>query len=398
MVKRISQRMKKIVKKALVGLIIFATFIGLMFLWSRTTAAPEVFSFVFGPRSFLQLENDRLNVLLLGMAGGSHDGATLTDTVMVVSYNTKTKTAKLISLPRDFWIEKHSKKINALYQMGLNEDQGLSFTRSEVGEILGITIPYAVRVDFSGFVKAVDTLGGIEVGVQKSFDDYFYPVPGREKDLCDYSEAVMEIDEKKAQELGVKSGQLKVLLDKDKNIATLAAEPAKDIAYTDHLVFKFFPCRFEHLSFKAGTELMSGDKALKFVRSRHGSGDEGSDFARSKRQQLVIQAFLDKALSTKTLLNPQKVISLLQTLGASVDSDIPSEAYLELGSLVKQVRGVSNIVIDASGKDSLLVVPPVGKYGAFVVVPRSKDYSEIHQFIKDSLSKDIISTQEARPK
>ncbi|MDO8429491.1 MAG: LCP family protein [Candidatus Daviesbacteria bacterium] len=387
--------MKKIIKKIVIGLAVFAIFVGLMFLWSRTTAAPEVFSFVFGPKSFLTLEDDRLNVLLLGMAGGTHDGATLTDTVMVASYNTKTKTVKLISLPRDFWIEKHNKKINALYQMGLNEDQGLSFTRGEVGEILGINIPYAVRVDFSGFVKAVDTLGGIEVKVSKSFDDYFYPVPGREKDLCDYSESLMEVDEDKARELGVKSGQLKVLLDKDKNIATLAAEPAQDIAYTDHLVFKFFPCRFEHLNFKAGMELMDGERALKYVRSRHGSGEEGSDFARSKRQQLVIQAFGDKALSTKTLLNPQKVVNLLQTLGASVDSDVPSETYLEIGSLVRQARGVSNIVVDASNKDSLLVVPPVGRYGAFVVVPRSGDYFEIHQYIKDSLSKEIISTPEA---
>ena len=53
---------------------------------------------------------------------------------------------------------------------------------------------------------------------------------------------------------------------------------------------------------------MDGDTALKFVRSRHGSNGEGSDFARAARQQKVIAAFKSKVLSFGTLINPKNII------------------------------------------------------------------------------------------
>ena len=67
---------------------------------------------------------------------------------------------------------------------------------------------------------------------------------------------------------------------------------------------------------------MDGKTALTFVRSRHAEGEEGSDFARSKRQEKIIQAFKDKLFSFQTIINPAKIISLYDILKDSIDTDI----------------------------------------------------------------------------
>src|SRR3970282_549133 len=83
-----------------------------------------------------------------------------------------------------------------------------------------------------------------------------------------------------------------------------------------------FTCRYEELSFTKGLKHMDGTTVLKFVRSRHGTGGEGSDFARSARQQKVILAFRQKVLSTETLTSPQKIIDLSKTFGDTIDTAI----------------------------------------------------------------------------
>lgn len=356
----------------------------------------SVFNYVLGRETTLEEDQGRINVLLLGMAGGKHDGATLTDTIMVVSYDLKAQKAVLISLPRDLWISKHQAKVNTLYQTGLGSGQGLQFAREEIGQLLGLKIPYAVRVDFAGFTKAVDLVEGLDVGVARSFDDYFYPVTGKENDLCEYKEEEVEIDEEKAKELNIKAGRIKVLLDKEGKIATAAAEPGKNIIYTDDQANAFFACRFEHLSFKKGLVHMDGETSLKYVRSRHGLNGEGSDFARSKRQQQVLQAFKNKILSFKTLLDVGKIVELGRTFGKSVESDIPQDRYLDFVKLVQKTETSKSVVIDASGTSPLLITPTEGNFGgAWVLMPPDDDFSRIQQFIKDSFLDDLEATKSA---
>src|SRR3989344_2496666 len=67
-------------------------------------------------------------------------------------------------------MDEHKTKVNTLYQLGLNKKDGLEFTQTEIGKILNIDIPYGVRIDFGGFIKAVDLLGGIDVDVLESFN------------------------------------------------------------------------------------------------------------------------------------------------------------------------------------------------------------------------------------
>lgn len=307
----------------------------------------SVVTFVFGPGATLQQDEGRVNVLLLGMAGGKHDGATLTDTIIVTSYNPKNHQVDLIAIPRDLWVEKHQAKVNTFYQTGLTYDKGLEFARNEIGQVLGIKIPYAVRVDFSGFTEAIDLVGGIYVKVEKSFDDYLYPIDGKEKDLCGYSE--------------------------EEQIATDSAKLE-------------FPCRYEHISFKQGLISMDGETALKFSRSRNGTNNEGTDFARSRRQQLVLQAFKDKVLSLETLFDPRKVVELIKTFGDSVETDIPQAKYLEFAALLRNIDKVHSFVLDTGGDNPLLVTPPSDSYGTWVVIPQNNDFSKIHQFVDDIFS------------
>lgn len=344
--------------------------IALLYIALSTTS---VVTFVFGPGATLQKDEGRVNVLLLGMAGGRHDGATLTDTIIVTSYNPKNHQVDLIAIPRDLWVEKHQAKVNTFYQTGLAYDKGLEFARNEIGQILGIKIPYAVRVDFSGFVKAIDLAGGIYVKVEKPFDDYLYPIDGKEKDLCGYSEMELEVDEDKSRQLNIPVSKQKILKSPEGKIATDSAKLE-------------FPCRYEHISFKQGLISMDGETALKFSRSRNGTNNEGTDFARSRRQQLVLRSFKDKVLSLETLFDPRKVVELIKTFGDSVETDIPQAKYLEFVALLRNIDKVRSFVLDTGGDNPLLVTPPPENYGTWVVIPQNNDFSKIHQFVDNIFS------------
>ena len=241
-------------------------------------------------------------MLLLGIAGGKHDGATLTDTIVVASYNLKTDRVYLISIPRDLWLPSLQSKANAVYQIGLTQGDGLPLVKTIFGNVTGLPIHYGLRVDFSGFVRAVDTLGGIEVMVERSFDDYNYPIAGKEEDLCGYTEEEREFSEEEAKNLNIESGKRKLFISSEGQIATDSAEEGQGA--------KYFTCRFEHIGFEKGLTAMNGEEALKYVRSRHGTNEEASDFARSKRQQKALDAVRTKVLSLDTLTNPQKISGL----------------------------------------------------------------------------------------
>lgn len=384
--KKQSGNLGKFLQKNKFLFLILAVVFIVFLLWGRSSSAPRVFNYVLGKGSSLEIENDRVNVLLLGIAGGNHDGPNLTDTIMVASYDLKLHKVALISLPRDLWVSQEKSKVNALYAHGLEKGNGLGLARQSIGEILGITIPYAVRVDFNGFVKAVDLVEGIDVDVAKPFDDYVYPIAGKEREMCGYEEKEVELDEGRGKALQLTPGKYWALLDASGKIATASAD-LKSITYTDEQVIKFFPCRFDHLSFKKGLNHFDGETALKFVRSRHGNNGEGSDFARSRRQQLVLQAFRAKVLSLDTLTDLSKIVDLVKTFGASVETNISQGEYLEFAKMAREVEGTQSFIVDGTGENPLLVTPSAADYGgAWVLVPAGGDYGRIHQFVTASFA------------
>lgn len=375
---------KKLLPLVLVVGILMSLAIFLTTLSSTTSYVNYIFS-----GTSLHSSEGQVNVLLLGVAGGSHDGASLTDTIMVASYDLGTNQVYLFSIPRDLWLPSLKSKANAVYQIGLSQGSGLGLSKTIMGNILGLPIHYALRVDFRGFVQAIDALDGIDVVVEKSFDDYLYPIQGKENDLCGNSEKEMDFNEEEAKKLNIESGKRKVLITAEGQIATDSAQEDKGL--------KYFSCRYEHVSFNKGKMKMNGAIALVYVRSRHGTNGEASDFARSKRQEKVLEAIRDKVLSFETLISPTKISQLLDTLGRSIDTDISVKDALEFFKLSRKIDKVHSFVIDNSprfglpnGRTSLLVNPPRDEYGgAYVLVSLDDDFSIVQGYVRKILGGEI---------
>lgn len=355
------QSPKKTLKKLVFALLlILAIGVGIKIVVTLFSFVPVAYEFAFNKGIDLRKTDDqRINILLLGVGGGKHDGPYLTDTIIFVSIDPKLKEVKMITLPRDLWIWDINAKINTAYAKGLRTGKGLELAKASAGKVLGQEIDYGFRIDFNGFVKAVDMLGGINVNVVASFDDYEYPITGSESDTCGYEG---EEFQKRATE------------EADKQLEA-------------------FPCRYEHLHFDKGQQTMDGETALKYVRSRHAKGDEGTDFARSKRQENVINAVREKVFSAGTLLNPIKLASLYDVFKDSIDTDIKKEEYDDFVKLAQKMKGTSiesSVIDDSDDKakgTGLLTNPPISyeSYGGqYVLVPKKSpaDFSDIHSYTK----------------
>lgn len=322
----------------------------------------------------IKTTDDRVNILMIGNAGGKHDGPLLTDSIIVASYNLRTNNVVLFSIPRDLWLGELKAKVNTAYEIGERDKNGLKFAEDKIDNILGIPIHYGIRIDFGGFEKAIDLVGGIEVDVPKTFDDYNYPISGKEDDLCENEEKEVDITEEMSKNLKLPAGKAKLIFTKEGKVASEAAD---------------FACRFERLHFNAGKQGMDGETALKFVRSRMGTNGEGSDFARSRRQQIVIQAFREKILSLQTLSSFSKIKGLIDTFGESFETDIPVDRLIFFANLARKVERIESVVLgDLGDGKSLFINPPSSQYGAWVLVPPEEDWSMVADFVRKALDKE----------
>lgn len=351
-------------KKLFVSLFLIAV-LGLEVIVKTGSVSPFLFQLLFNKNIDLKKgDQNTINVLLLGIGGGKHEGPNLSDTIIFASLNIKDSKVALISLPRDVWSFDIDSKINTAYAKGEAKKKGggVLLAKSVVGKITGQNIDYAVVIDFSGFVKAVDLMGGLDINVERSFDDFEYPIAGKEDDPC-------ENESEDLEKLATASSQLDA-----------------------------FPCRYQHLHFDKGRGHMSGETALKFVRSRHAKGKEGTDFARSQRQEKIIKAFMDKAFSLQIIVNPTKIIGLYNAVEQSIDTDIQEnefDDFIKLAQRLQKAR-IQSVIIDYGDQENdrggLLTHPPIDdKYNfEWVLIPRTgnEDYSEIHEFIRCKLTQE----------
>lgn len=288
-------------------------------------------------------EKDDLNILILGVAGGSHPGAQLTDTIILTSINTSKQEVTLISIPRDLYIKDIESKINAAYMRG-----GFALIKEMIYKVTGLEIDYIVKVDFTSFKNLIDLVGGIDIEVENSFYDPGYPVLAQDNELCGLKE------------------------DEAQKLATSTARP-----------WEVFPCRYEALTFKKGLTHIDGETALKFARSRNAEGEEGTDFARSRRQQKVIITLRDKLLESGILLNPLKLIEFYTIVSKNIETDIELiylDDFVGIAQKLKDAKA-KNVIID---DNNFLFNPPIEEYGAWVLIPKKgeNDFSEIKEYIK----------------
>jgi polyisoprenyl-teichoic acid--peptidoglycan teichoic acid transferase len=325
-------------------------------------------------------EDDRVNFLLMGIGGEGHSGPQLTDTIIFTSLEPSTGEIGMMSLPRDMTVPIPGygyRKVNHANAYGEMDEPGAgpSLATQVIGDVLDEDIHYYLRVDFDGFAEFVDAIGGVDIYVDTPFTDSYYPSHGMEYAECGYGET----DEEEVYVEAEDVAELSEILDIDteeKGILELALEEENIPEVID------YSCRYESLTFYEGWTHMDGDTALKFVRSRHGNNGEGSDFARSRRQQKVILAVKDKVLSASTFLNPSRITRMLDTLEQNISTNMDVWEIVRLAQEFKDLdtESITHHVIDAS-VDSPLYSTVLN--GAYVLLPKNDDWSDLQSIAEN---------------
>ncbi len=277
---------------------------------------------------------DRINFVLLGMGGPGHEGPFLSDTIILASVKPSTGQVALISIPRDLIVpfgDGTYRKINSVYALAAEKGKDYAFEQEKkvFASAFGQEINYMATIDFQGFVKIIDQVGGITVEVEREFTDNQFPT-------ADY--------------------------------------------------------KINTVSFKAGKQKMDGLTALRYARSRHGNNGEGSDFARSKRQQKIMIALKDKLTSFDTLINPVKITSLFSLVAESTATDMEPWEAVKLAQMLKNLDSSAIIhqVLD-DGPGNFLIGGISAFDGAYILQPRTGSYQELqtmflHIFDRPELS------------
>ncbi len=235
---------------------------------------------------------NRINVLLLGMRGieDPGEGKLLSDTMILISIKKDTGQIALISLPRDLyvrtWCLPGKKKINFTYAHG-----GFDCAKKTISLVTGVYVDFAISVNFEALQETVDALGGIFIYRKEPFEESFqWAKEGWEKDKHWF---IKEIDGEEKWVFYVPEGESKI----------------------------------------------DGQTALYYARSRYST----DDFDRMRRQQQIVLAIKEKALSLGVLANPVKIYNLMDILGNNVQtdmklSDIKQIIHLASGLDLKNIR------------------------------------------------------------
>ena len=383
-------------RKGLIGVVAVLATVGMVFSYHVSSTADGSGSFpslnLFSTIKHLMMsdshelegeESDRVNFLLMGIGGEGHSGPQLTDTILFTSYQPSTDDIAMMSLPRDMTVPIPGygyRKVNHANAYGEMEAPGYGpeLASEVIGGVLDEEINYYIRVDFDGFAEFIDAIGGVDVYVENTFTDPNYPTHGKEFDMCGYEEPEEDDDSLAADEalLADEDAELSLaeILDIDTDEKGILEETLEEENAPE--VVPDYSCRFESITFYEGWTHMDGDTALKFARSRHGNNGEGSDFARSRRQQKIIVAVKDKVLSASTFLNPSRISRMLDTLERNIATNLEVADIVRLAGEFKNLdtSAIVHHVIDAS-PDSPLYATVLN--GAYVLLPKNDDWTPL---------------------
>lgn len=294
---------------------------------------------LFGLFGSVPLRNTdgRTNILLAGYSvdDPGHSGASLTDSLMVLSVNKTNNTAVVISIPRDLWTyipEYGYQKINAVYNYGEESeydsntgyaDGGMGLLQSIVSKNLGIDIHYYALINYTAFKDAVDAVGGITVDLRSPDNPYGLYDP------------------------------------------------------------------YANLKLPNDVVNLDGQTALNLARSRgDGPGAYGfprADFNRSEHQRKMLIALKEKTVSSNVLANPLKVGQLADSIGKNIKTDIKNNELNSMVSLLKKID-TNNIVSgglnDLNGKNYLSSYAAPGGLSALIPSAGVDDYSDIQTAIE----------------
>lgn len=279
-------------------------------------------------------KNGRTNILAFGTSGynmdgdegnGTHDGAQLTDSIMVISFDQETKDVVMLSLPRDLKASPTctaTGKINEIYWCNdggkdnlESEAKAANALMEEVGGILGIDFQYYAHLNWGSLVQIVDTLGGIKVTLDEDIQDYSW------------------------------TGAV----------------------------------------FKAGIEYtIDGEQALGLARARHGTAN--GDFTRGASQQKILIGVKNR-IAEKDLSIPE-LMDLASTLGDNLRTNFSLNEFKTLAHLTSEtdLSGVRQISL--LEPEPLMTTGTINGISYVIPVGGLGNYSRIKSFIEKMLSSD----------
>ena len=304
-------------------------------------------------------ENGRSNFVVFGTAeddeGGTHGGANLTDSIMVISVDQDKKDAYMISLPRDLWVDYQETctvgnqgKINAVYFCASNDGEdeaaGAAALQAKAGEILGLDIQYYVHLNFTAVVDAVDAVGGVDVTIESN-----------------------------PEGVGIL----------DRNFD--------------------WKCNYQcyYVNYEDGeTVHLDGEHALALARARNaqgGYGLAGGNFDREKNQQKIIEALREKALSVGTLANLGAVTSLMDAMGNNLRTNIETKEIRTLMNLASDIPSEKIIGLSLVGDEEEGDLVTTGMYlGQSIVQPVAglMVYGDIQAYVQRNINANPVTREE----
>lgn len=284
----------------------------------------------------LDSNNGRTNILMAGYSADDtgHDGAMLTDSIMLISLDNHTKTGYQLSIPRDLWVNipgyGHS-KINEAYQDGERDGfnqtgypaGGMGLLESIISDKFGVPINYYALVDYAAFRDTVNAVGGITINIKSTDPRGIY-------------------------------------------------DPSVDYTSLTCCALANYP---------NGPAKLNGKQALNLARARgdayNSYGFDQADFDRTEHQRQMLAALKAKAFNWGVIFNPIKAGHIFDGMATNVKTDIDTGNVFPLFSLVKHTGDLKSLSLrDFNGKNYL-----ISYGGALIPTAGINDFSDIQAAI-----------------
>ena len=279
--------------------------------------------------------NYKKNILLLGLDSlESRPGSpALTDTIMLLSLDLKSGQISRISLPRDLWSSKYQTRINALYFYGQEKypQEPQRFAQETIQDLTGVDIHHTIVISMDSVTKIIDILGGIEVYVEQGFTDTQFPRP---------------------------------------NVDVTKVFNPKEL--------------YQTITFEEGAQHMNSERVLQFIRSRKAEDDQGTDLARSQRQQIVIYSIFEKLNN----LHPLKDATILAELFRYYNNNYSRQFSIEEG--IATIKTILPVRKNINFSSSSLSIYPEDKFG---VITNPPTYKYSGEWVYEILDKEVFKKE-----
>lgn len=365
-----SRRKKWIIRIILLLVVIAVAIAGYLFV-KGLIASSNVFKGnifeVFQNAPLKQDDNGRSNILILGTSEDDpgHQGANLTDSMMILSIDQNKKNAYMISIPRDMEVKYgracasgYAGKINVYYSCvhdgeGTDADRNALTEESKfVGDIFGLDIQYGVNVNYTVMRELVNAVGGSITVTIESRDP---------------------------------KGQMDSNFDWKCGVG--------DRKVTRAQVLKRCPPNGHFIDYPNGPATLDAEHALYLAQARGDAsptyGFEQSNFDREKNQQKIIKALREKAVSAGTLADFGKVSAIIDALGNNLRTTFETKEFRTLVSLAQDIKSEDIQSISLIDGDAPVMNgdgnPTAGKY----------QFAAIRTLIQKSLSSDPVVREAA---